>query len=169
VLLEALRSVPADRFELEVWGSLDTCPDYSARLTTLARGLPVRFAGLFDNRDAAAVYDRFDLLVVPSLWPENSPSVIHEAFMAAVPVVASRTGGIPELVIDGVNGVLYEPSSSASLARALRSLVDNPERIREMAGRVPPVKTIEEDARDWEQRYSGVRRVLPDAGLGSCS
>jgi len=168
VLLEAVRRLPADQFELEIWGSLETFPDYAMQLKALAQGLPVRFGGAFDNDDAAAVYDRFDVLVVPSLWPENSPLVIHEAFMAGIPVVASRIGGLPELVTDGINGLLFDPSSSASLANALRTLVDWPERIAQMANRVPLVKTIEEDARDWERRYETLMQEDLDspAGLG---
>ena len=158
VLIEAMRHLPPGRCELEIWGSLDTFPDYAADLATRARGLPVRFCGQFDHADAASVYDRFDVLAVPSLWPENSPLVIHEAFMAGIPVVASRIGGLPELVADDVNGLLYEPTSPASLAAALQKLLDRPHRIAEMAERVPPVKTIEEDARDWERRYEEVRR-----------
>ncbi len=98
VLLEAARELPASAYEIEVWGALDTFPDYTASLRAMARGLPVQFRGAFHNGQGAEVYRRFDLLVVPSLWPENSPLVIHEAFMAGVPVVAARIGGIPELV-----------------------------------------------------------------------
>ncbi|MCK7581191.1 MAG: glycosyltransferase [Chromatiales bacterium] len=123
VLLEAARELPAGAYEIEVWGALDTFPDYTASLRAMARGLPVRFCGAFHNGQGADVYSRFDLLVVPSLWPENSPLVIHEAFMAGVPVVAARIGGIPELVTDGVNGVLYDPASPAALADALRGLI----------------------------------------------
>jgi glycosyltransferase involved in cell wall biosynthesis len=153
VLLEAAQSLPSDRYELELWGSLETFPDYVRQLRVLARDLPARLCGGFDPEDAQAVYDRLDVLVVPSLWPENSPLVIHEAFMAGVPVVGARIGGIPELVSDGVSGVLYDPGSSAALSAALRSLIDDPARIARMAAHAPPVKTIEDDARDWERRY----------------
>jgi glycosyltransferase involved in cell wall biosynthesis len=167
VLLEAARLLSADHFELEIWGNPTTFPEYTARLTALARGLPVQFRGEFDQANSAAIYGRFDLLAVPSLWPENSPLVIHEAFLAGVPVVAARSGGIPELVSDGVNGVLYEPSSPASLAHALQALLDHPARIAAMAARVPPVKTIEQDARDWERRYDEVRRPWSPARMES--
>ena len=166
VLLEAARSLPADRYELEIWGSLETFPDYATQLKVLAQDLPVRFCGGFDNGDAASVYERFDVLVVPSLWPENSPLVIHEAFMAGIPVVAARTGGIPELVTDGVNGVLYDAPSSAALANALRALLDEPERIIQMADRVPFVKTIEEDVQEWERRYETLMQGDLDSPAG---
>jgi glycosyltransferase involved in cell wall biosynthesis len=164
VLLEAARELPAGAYEIEVWGALDTFPDYTASLRAMARGLPVRFCGAFHNGQGAEVYRRFDLLVVPSLWPENSPLVIHEAFMAGVPVVAARVGGIPELVTDDVNGALYDAASPAALADVLRGLLVRPDRLAEMARQAPAVKTIAEDARDWERRYES---LLGEAGGGS--
>ena len=163
VLLEAARQLPAGAYEIEVWGALDTFPEYTATLETMASGLPVRFCGAFGNGQRHDVFSRFDLLVVPSLWPENSPLVIHEAFMAGVPVVAARSGGIPELVTDGVSGVLYDPESPAALAAALRGLILRPDRLAQMAGRAPAVKTIAEDARDWERRYES---LVHDSGGG---
>jgi glycosyltransferase involved in cell wall biosynthesis len=156
VLLEAVRQLPAGAFELEVWGALDTFPEYTATLQSMARSLPVRFCGAFHNGHGADIYSRFDLLVVPSLWPENSPLVIHEAFMAGVPVVGARIGGIPELVTDGVDGVLYDAPSPEALAEALRGLILRPDRLAQMAGTLPRVKSIEEDARDWERRYESL-------------
>jgi glycosyltransferase involved in cell wall biosynthesis len=166
VLLEAARQLPAGSFDIEIWGALDTFPDYTAHLKALAHGLPVTFCGAFRNEQAAEVFGRFDVLVVPSLWPENSPLVIHEGFMVGVPVVAARMGGIPELVRDGVNGVLYDPPSPAALAEALGGLLLAPGRLRDMAARAPAVKTIQEDARDWEQRYETLAREAGNSSAG---
>ncbi len=157
VLLEALRLLPAGRVTLALHGAVDTFPEYTAALERAAADLPVRFAGGFDEAGAASAYASMDVLVVPSLWPENSPLVIHEAFMAGVPVVGARMGGIADLVTDGVNGLLYEADSPAALAAALQRLLDEPELLARLAGAAPPVKTIEEDAREWEARY---RKVL---------
>lgn len=156
VLVEALRELPPHRVELRIHGDPDTAPDYVAALRERARGLPVSFMGRFDDDGVAEVYGRLDVLVVPSLWPENSPLVIQEAFMAGVPVVAARIGGIPELVDDGRNGLLYEPFSPPALARALRTLIDEPERLRQLAEALPEPKSIEDDAREWDERYREV-------------
>lgn len=152
VLLEAARRLRRGRFEVELFGETGTFPGYVSELRRLADGLPVRFAGPFAAGDAARVYAGLDVLVVPSLWPENSPLVLHEAFMAGVPVVAARTGGIPELVRDG--GLLYPPFSAAALAAVLQGLIDEPERLRTLAAASPPVKTIAAEAAEWDGRYA---------------
>ncbi len=124
VLIEALQGLPTMTVELKVFGSLEVFPAYVKTLREQARDLPVRFMGPFDQDRAQDVYSQIDVLVVPSLWPENSPLVIHEAFMAGVPIVGARQGGIPELVSDGVNGLIYDaysPDVTAGRARAARS------------------------------------------------
>ena len=78
--------------------------------------------GRFARQDVASIYAQFDALAVPSLWLENSPLVIHEAFMAGLPVVGARIGGIADLVQHDVNGLLYPPESSAALGAALATL-----------------------------------------------
>ena len=156
VLLQAARQLPADTFEIRIFGSTDTFPAYTADLRRLASGLPVRFMGAFDRQDVPGVYADLDVLVVPSLWLENSPLVIHEACMAGVPVVGARIGGIPDLVTGGENGLLYDASSPASLADALRRLIDDPALVASFAARLPRVKAIEDDAAEWDARYRQV-------------
>jgi glycosyltransferase involved in cell wall biosynthesis len=109
----------------------------------------------------AEILSRIDALIVPSLWLENSPLVIHEAFLAGVPVIGARMGGIPDLVQDGVNGLLYDAWSASDLAAILERVVRRPEILKELAARVSPVKTIEQDAREWMERYADVRRGRP--------
>jgi len=109
--------------------------------------------GAFDETLAPDVFAGMDVLVVPSLWPENSPLVIHEAFMAGVPVVAARTGGIPELIEHGVSGLLYEPRSADELAARLSILLEDRALLRRLATSLPPVRSIAEDANGWERIY----------------
>ncbi len=153
VLLEAVRHLRTGTFELNVFGSLDTSPDYCHQLLVLAAGLPVRFMGAFERERTAEVYAQMDVLVVPSLWLENSPLVIHEAFMAGVPVVGARIGGIPDLVKDGEYGLLYDPASPAELTAALQNLIDKPDQLDAFARRLPAVKSIAADARECEGVY----------------
>jgi len=158
VLIDAVGRLPPGACELLVFGDPEVFPDYAADLRRRAAGLAVRFMGRFERAAAAAVYAQMDVLAVPSLWPENSPLVIHEAFQAGLPVVGSRLGGTADLVGDGTNGLLYEAFSAADLAAALRRLLAEPGLLDRLAAGVPAVKSIEQDARDWEERY---RRLVP--------
>ena len=157
LLLEALKRINGS-FRATVFGDPAVSPDYTAALHRRIDGLPVRFAGPFDRADVGQAYADIDVLVVPSLWPENSPLVVHEAFMHGAVVVASRMGGIPDLVSDGIDGFLYEATNVTELADCLQRFVDDPTLASRMAARAPRVKRIDEDAREWDVRYEAVTR-----------
>jgi glycosyltransferase involved in cell wall biosynthesis len=166
VLLDAARGLTG-AFELHVHGDVSIFPSYVAGLREAAQGLPVTFHGAFDRDSAAEVYEGLDVLVVPSLWPENSPLVIHEAFLHGVPVVGARVGGIPELVVDGVSGLLYEASSSEALRAALQWAIDEPSILQRLSEGAPPVKSIAQDAREWDARYAALVDAPAPARVGS--
>ena len=115
---------------------------YCAGLKAAATGLPVEFRGWTSNVQAALA--ELDLLLVPSAPNEATTRVILEAFAAGVPVVAFRSGGIPEVVEDGRNGCLT--GSAAGMAEcALRLLAAGAFRLADMA----------EAARDsWRRRFT---------------
>ncbi len=163
VLVEAVKKLPPEAFEVLVHGDPAVAPAYSAELERMAEHLPVRFLGGFDGTRVADVYAGLDVLVVSSLWPENSPLVIHEAFQAGVPVVGARRGGIPGLVTDGRNGLLYDADSPTDLAAALRRLLDDPTLLASFASNLPAVKSIVDDAAEWESVYESV------LGIGEAS
>ncbi len=156
VAIEALRHLPARQCDLLVYGDPRVAPDYAADLKRRAAGLPVTFAGAFDRDRTAEVFASFDVLVVPSIWMENSPLVVHEAFMSGVPVVAARMGGLRDLVRDGWNGWLVDPGDPLALAQVLGRLLARPGLVADVASRLPRVKTIEDDARVWVERYHDV-------------
>ena len=167
VLLDSARRL-AGPFEVVVFGDPNVDPRYTSDLRRRAEGLPVRFAGAFDRAEVPRIYGSLDVVVVPSLWPENAPLVIQEAFMHGVPVVAARVGGIPEFIDHDVNGVLYEATATAALSAALQRFIDDPGLVTRLASNAPPIKTIAEDAREWEERYTAVSAATnrPVAGTG---
>jgi glycosyltransferase involved in cell wall biosynthesis/MoaA/NifB/PqqE/SkfB family radical SAM enzyme len=71
------------------------------------------------------VFDRCDAIVVPSVWVENSPLVIHEAQQARVPVITANVGGMAEYVHHEINGLLFEHRSITSLAQQMQRLADD--------------------------------------------
>lgn len=154
LLLQAVRELPQHRYELHLFGDTTVFPTYVATLRDAAVGLPVTFHGGFSRADVADVFAAFDALVVPSLWLENSPLVIHEAFQAGVPVIGARIGGIVDLVEDERNGLLYDAHSVEALAATLARVTDAPSLLQDLARARPRVKTIEDDAAMWESIYA---------------
>jgi glycogen(starch) synthase len=120
VLLQAHRRLPAGLARLVVVG--DGGPD--------AHG--VEYAGRLDGDALWARYRAAAVVVVPSVWPEPCPTVALEAMGWGRPLVASRTGGLPDLVADGDSGVLVPPGDPAALAAALRALLEDDGRRRAM-------------------------------------
>jgi glycosyltransferase involved in cell wall biosynthesis len=165
VLIDAVRSLPETAYQLRIHGDPNVFPDYVADLRRRAAGLPVDFVGGFAGSAAAQIYGELDVVVVPSLWLENSPLVIHEAFQAGVPVIGARIGGICDLVEDGISGRLYEPESAEALTAVLQSLLADRAQLERWAARLPAVKTIADDAREWEQVYAAVTAARSAASL----
>jgi glycosyltransferase involved in cell wall biosynthesis len=87
--------------------------------------------------DPAAFLRGVDVVVVPSVWLENQPSVIIEAFAEGRPVVASRIGGIPEMFEDGHGGWLLPPGDAEALRACLTRLHEAPDEISRVAAGIP--------------------------------
>jgi glycosyltransferase involved in cell wall biosynthesis len=87
----------------------------------------IRRLGPLQNRDVLALYPLADVVVVPSVIPDALSRVILEAMSAGRPVVATRVGGTPELIIDGKTGLLVERGAPGELARAIVTLLRDPD------------------------------------------
>jgi nucleoside-diphosphate-sugar epimerase/glycosyltransferase involved in cell wall biosynthesis/MoaA/NifB/PqqE/SkfB family radical SAM enzyme len=81
------------------------------------------------------VFDRVDAIVVPSVWVENSPLVIHEAQGAGVPVITADVGGMAEYVQHEVNGLLFAHRDPDDLARQMQRFADDPALARRLGAR----------------------------------
>jgi len=86
-------------------------------------------------RSAAEVADemaRSSFLLLPSVWPENFPMVIAEAFCQGLPVIASRIGALAEILQEGTTGLLFSPGDPVDLAAKVRWASGHPEAMRAM-------------------------------------
>ena len=102
----------------------------------------IRVAGPVTRANMPQFYQHSDICVVPSLW-EAFGYVCAEAMACGVAVVASRTGGLAEIIEDGQSGVLVEPGNASELAGALLSLIRDPER-RGQIGAAARQRVVEE-------------------------
>jgi glycosyltransferase involved in cell wall biosynthesis len=154
VLLQALGRMRAD-VTLDVHGAIATHPAYAEAVQRQAASDPrVRFHGPYAEGDQLALLSGLDLLVLPSLWWENSPLVALEALAAGVPVVASATGGVPELVSDGISGLLVPPGDAGRLQDALWAVISG----RALSGTLPPlpIRTPGEEAGELAALYESL-------------
>ncbi|MBC7119897.1 MAG: glycosyltransferase family 4 protein, partial [Methanobacteriaceae archaeon] len=126
VLLKAFRRIDNAKLHIYGRGPYETSLRKKEMKNVIFHGYAKGFQELIE------AYKRANITVVPSICYENSPMVIYESFMHSTPVIASRIGGIPELVKDGYNGFLFEPGSTRELSRILQRIADNPETLKEL-------------------------------------
>lgn len=95
-------------------------------------GLEKNFCFAGEQSDPEPWYRRMDCLVAPSVAPESFGRVLIEAMVCGVPVIASRIGAYPEIVEDGLTGILVEPADPRALAEAMDALLGDPGRLEAM-------------------------------------
>ena len=156
VLIDAFNAIYDPTATLHIFGATETFPKYTQALRDAVKRDGVHFHGRFDPAQVAEVFAQFDVLVVPSIWYENSPLVIHEAFMSRTPVITTGMGGMADLVRDGEWGLLFRCGDAEDLADKMRSLVEDTALVKKLASSVPPVKTIEQDVADIAAVYSSL-------------
>ena len=100
------------------------------------------FVGWLNKQQLSSFYREARFIVVPSEWYETFGLVAVEAMSHGLPVIASRIGGLPELVEDGVTGLLFEPGNSEELSSKMKLLWDNPDLCKKMgqAGREKAIR-----------------------------
>jgi glycosyltransferase involved in cell wall biosynthesis len=151
VLVAAFRGLPQAGASLAIHGLLSVQPAYADALRRAASGDPrILFRGPFPEGGQARVLEELDVLVLPSIWWENSPITVLEALAAGIPVIASRTGGVPEIVPEGA-GLLVPANDVVALRAALLAALEG----RALAGPLPalPLATQADGARQLEALY----------------
>jgi glycosyltransferase involved in cell wall biosynthesis len=147
VAISAMTSLP-DEAVLWIIGDGPRLPELTRQIADLRLDDRVRLLGLQSN--VQPYMQAADVFLCPSVWAEAAGLVNLEAQACGLPVVASRIGGIPEYVLDGKTGLLFEPGDAAALARQVRRLIDDPDERRTMSAA----------ARAW-----AVERFSPQARL----
>lgn len=154
VLIRAFRRAALENAELSIWGRAVPyfgSTAYGAELSRIA-GEPSPLRGEIAPEQVRAAFESIDVLVVPSLWAENSPLTIHEAFLTGTPVVASDLGGMAELVKPGENGLLFGPGDEAALAKCLASLAGDRSLLERLSLHTA-VRSLADDARSLIEIY----------------
>jgi hypothetical protein len=160
VLIDAVKGLPPEAVEVSLYGAtLPFWQSYVDRLQEAARNLPVRFCGVYSHEQLGSILAGHDVLVMPMIWEETFSILTREALMAGVPVIAARRGALPEVVQDGVNGLLFEAENAADLRRCLARLLAEPELVNRLRSVPLTVKTTEEYAGELEEVYTQLRAL----------
>lgn len=158
VIIEALRQLPGMPFSLEVYGNLNHSPEYTEYLVNQAKGDDrIHLCGPYkSDEELSAIFQNMDVLVVPSLWYENSPFVILEAFGHRTPVITSKLGGMSEHILEGENGLLFTPGDASHLANQLMRLMNEPGLLERLQEGTKPIKSVAQEITDLEECYEKV-------------
>ncbi len=115
----------------QLWPTIDASlsqyDSYHQKLKDLADGLPVHFVGALSRAEMPFALAAADIVVVPSLWDEPFGTIVVEAMASGTPVIAYRSGGIPESIEQNITGILVDKEDIAGLADAILFLHQNPQ------------------------------------------
>lgn len=121
ILLEEFTKMTNPKLRLSIYGKcIDD--DYCSFLKERYLDPRIRFYGFKSLKE---IYQSLDILIVPSLWHEPFGRIIIEAYSYGIPVVGSNRGGIPELIIPNVTGLIFDPEIPGDLTMGIKNLLKN--------------------------------------------
>ena len=154
LLVEAFQTLP--QAELRIYGgeaAYAPYPDEKRFRSQLASAARIRCMGRYEQHELSRILAEVDVVVVPSIWYENAPLVIREAFLAHTPVITADFGGMREWVRDGVNGLLFQPRNIDDLRQKMNRFITEPDLVARLSRAFPAVRSISADAALLEQHY----------------
>jgi len=158
ILVKAFNQLPNPQgATLKLYGDSEHFADYFRDLQGLMEGnTRISYMGKFSHEKIGEVLSEVDVLVIPSMWYENTPVVMYEAFATKTPVIATNSGGMAELISLFDGGWVFERGNVAQLASLMQRLIDGPSLVAEANRRIKPVRKIEEHIADLERAYKEV-------------
>lgn len=158
LLVSAVRLLPdLASLDLKIYGRSDLNPKYFEKLLRLAdTDQRIHFCGTFSNESIGKIFAELDVLVVPSIWYENTPLVIYSAQAAGCPVIASNLGGMAEVVGHDRNGLLFDAGDVAGLASAIERLARDRALLRQLAANAVGPKSISDYVSELQIIYDEV-------------
>jgi glycosyltransferase involved in cell wall biosynthesis len=170
-LLQAFNA-SCTKAQLKIWGSslepfTGSLKEFQKTLLQEKREKIYWMGGYRNERIVQDVFNHIDAIVVPSIWGENSPLVIHEALEAGVPVITADYGGMREYVVHDVNGLLFAHRDFKSLAEQMRRLIEEPglsERITKRGymqskdGHIPSIEMHTRQIVKWYEKFIEKRK-----------
>ena len=166
ILCEAFNGIAAEfpnlRLNIAGWGTLE-----KALKKQYGQHPQIVFPGAVFGKNKSRLFETSDILIVPSIWPEAFGIVIIEAFAYGLPIIATNSGGIPELVEEGKTGFLIPPADALALAQILQYVIKVPEEISQMTSAcfmTSQLYTVEQVTQGYISIYERVSHLAIGSG-----
>jgi len=158
VLLKAFRQIESINANLKLYGNF-LSTEYVRNLYRIAKGNQrIDFMGSYERTELINILAGIDILVMPSICYETFGLSILEAFANKVPVIATDIGGIPEIVHDGHNGLLFKRGDVLDLKQKMERVMNEPGLIQEFRENIPRVKSVNEESGELLDIYNKLLR-----------
>lgn len=130
VFIKAVKELEGDGLRVDVAG---TGPYENELRSMVGQDNRFTFHGFVQGVRKESLLRNADMMIVPSLWYDNSPVVVYEGFTHGLPLLVSDRGGLPELVTHGQNGMICPAGDYMKLAKQLRRLMTNPDYLEHLS------------------------------------
>ncbi len=158
VLLKAFRKVKSTNVNLRLYGDFPNT-EYVKELRRLASGDErIEFMGKFRRTELTKILSSIDILIMPSIWYEAYGLSILEAFANKIPVIATDIGGIPNIVHDKRNGLLFKRGDVLGLKQKMERVINEPGLIQKFRENIPGVKSVNEECDELLDIYKKLLR-----------
>jgi len=155
VLLKTYHKVKKPNYRLFIAGSGKQ--DYEDYLKSKYKDDSIIFMGRVKPEE---FFEKVDVTIVPSICYENLPGVVAESFAFGVPVIGSNIGGIPEMVVEGLNGILFDPYKEGDLEEKLLSFENEVKAWRNKAEMIKQTAEKFLDYEKWIKQSEEIYRLV---------
>jgi glycosyltransferase involved in cell wall biosynthesis len=156
------------RISVDIYGVVQAEDNYVASVRRRVAADPrLRLLPAISPKDVLNVISAYDLMLIPSQWPETGPLVLLEAQAAGVPVIGTHLGGISERIRDDVDGQLVELGSVTAWERVLQRVVQDRSIARRWRAAVLPPRTMGDVAEQMNAVYHRVARSQTQTSIST--
>ncbi len=154
ILIDAFNKIQPDNISLKIYGHYFDHQEYYRSLQKSASQKKILFCNAYKYEDFQQILDDLDIVVVPSIWWENSPLVLLRSLAHNVPVIVSNLEGMTEIIKDGENGFVFDVGNADSLANVLKKIGQDPSILNMIKNNIVSPPRIEEEAFEYELVYN---------------
>jgi glycosyltransferase involved in cell wall biosynthesis len=154
VVVRAMKLISDPRISFDIYGQINLDGVYEQSLIAMVKkDARIHLKGRYKQSELPDVLHSLDATVVPSRWYENRPGTILEAFAYGKPVIASRLGGMIEMIAHNEDGLLFTPNDAEDLALQLRRLMNEPDLLNCLERGIQPIPQAKEEIEQIEAKY----------------